>query len=516
MSKKTPLVLMILDGWGYSEETEHNAISAAHTPQWDSWWQTRPHILLQAAGLPVGLPDAQMGNSEVGHMHIGAGRVVPQDYTRIDAALNNGDFAKNPVFIETIDDLKQRGHALHILGLLSPGGVHSHENHLFAFLNVCEQQHFSNVCLHLFLDGRDTPPQSALTSIAKLEAHLTKHPVATICSITGRYYAMDRDQRWERVEAAYQLLTEPSLDPHYDTAEGAVNAFYQQNIDDEFIPPTRIGAGKPIEDGDSVLFFNFRADRARQLTQSLIDDNFHGFNRKIKPKIAHFISMTPYSKRLATRAAFPSNVLHNTLGEVIANHQLHQLRLAETEKYAHVTFFLNGGSEHIFPNEERILIHSPKVATYDLQPEMSAPELTSALVDAIQRQAYDVIICNYANADMVGHTGNFSATVRAIEYLDQAMQMIWQALHKTGGQLLITADHGNAECMYDESTHQAHTAHTSRPVPLLYIGDEDCYANATTGSLIDVAPTILALLGIKPPPEMTGHALLTRGKADHD
>ena len=507
MLKKTPLVLMILDGWGYREETEHNAIAAANTPQWDSWWKTRPHILLEASGLPVGLPDTQMGTSEV---HIGAGRIIPQDYTRINAAISDGSYAKNQVFIDTIEDLKHRGKALHVMGLLSSGGVHSHENHLFAFLSLCAQRQFSNDYLHLFLDGRDTSPQSALTSLARLHEHLDKYPVATICSVTGRYYAMDRDCRWQRMEPVYDLLTEKSHAPQYNTAEDAVRYFYQQKIYDEFIPPTQIGAGKAINDGDSVLFFNYRADRARQLTQALIDDNFDGFNRKKTPNIARFVSMTSYSKHLATCAAFPSMTLHNTLGEVIANHGLRQLRLAETEKYAHVTFFLNGGSEHVFANEERILIHSPAVATYDLQPEMSAPELTKIIVNAIQQQAYDVIICNYANADMVGHSGNFNATLQAIECLDNAMHTIWQALSESGGQLLITADHGNAEFMYDDSTKQAHTAHTSRPVPFLYVGDAAWHANAVTGSLIDVAPTLLALLDITPPAEMTGRTLLVR------
>lgn len=508
MPKKTPLVLMILDGWGYSEEIAHNAIAAAHTPQWDTWWKTCPRILLDASGLPVGLPDAQMGNSEVGHMHIGAGRIIQQDYTQINAACENGEFAKNPVFLDAINDLKQRNHALHILGLLSSGGVHSHEEHLFAFLKLCAEQQFSNVYLHLFLDGRDTSPQSAGASLEKLQATLMTYPVATISSITGRYYAMDRDQRWQRVEPVYCMLTEPPSTIKYASAQEAVTDFYQQHIFDEFIPPTQIGVGREIRDGDSVFFFNFRADRARELTQALIADEFTGFSRAKKPTIAQFISMTSYSKTLATRSAFPGGVLHNTLGEVLAKNGLQQLRAAETEKYAHVTFFLNGGSEQPFAHEERILVNSPKVATYDLQPEMSAPELTCAIIAAIQQNKYDVIICNYANADMVGHTGDFDATVKAIECLDQAMSTIWQALSRVNGQLVITADHGNAESMFDDTTHQAHTAHTSQPVPLLYVGKKEWRAATLTGSLIDVAPTLLALLGITPPPEMTGHVLL--------
>ena len=508
MLKKAPLVLMILDGWGYSEKKEHNAIAAADTPQWDTWWRTCPHVLLEASGDPVGLPEAQMGNSEVGHMHIGAGRRIPQDLTRINEAITHGDFEKNPVLLSAIADVKRRGKALHVMGLLSPGGVHSHENHLFAMLALCCQQQFSSVFLHLFLDGRDTPPQSALSSLAKLEEQLNLYPVATICSVTGRYYAMDRDTRWARIEPVYQMLTDPPRTPSFSTAEDAIHSFYQKNIFDEFIPPTSIGQGRAIEDGDSVLFFNFRADRARQLTQAFLNPSFDGFNRQEHPRIHTFISMTSYSKDLATQSAFPTMSLHNTLGEVLAKHGLRQLRLAETEKYAHVTFFLNGGSEQVFANETRQLIPSPHVATYDLQPEMSAPELTKTLVDAIQQGDYDVIICNYANADMVGHTGDFHATVLAIECLDRSMRAVGEALNDVGGQLLITADHGNAESMFDDATHQPHTAHTNQPVPFLYVGQKKWQANASTGRLIDIAPTLLTLLGIAPPIEMTGHPML--------
>lgn len=511
MSKTLPLVLMILDGWGYSEKTEHNAIKAANTPQWDEWWSTRPHALLEASGLPVGLPDAQMGNSEVGHMHIGAGRVILQDYTRINAAIQDGSYASNPVFIKTVNQLKQHDHALHIMGLLSPGGVHSHEDHLFAFLKFCHQQQFTRVYLHLFLDGRDTSPQSALTSIKKLKEVLKQYPVATINSITGRYYAMDRDNRWQRMEPVYRMLTEKAPTTlSFNAPEDAIEYFYQQNIYDEFIPPTCIGDNHPIQDDDAVFFLNFRADRARQLTQTFVEDSFTGFTRTIRPKITLFISMTAYSKTLNTEVAFPCLSLKNTLGEIISQHHLRQLRLAETEKYAHVTFFLNGGSERIFPNEDRILIHSPAVATYDMQPEMSATQLTKTIVEAIEQQRYDVIICNYANADMVGHSGNFQATVQAIECLDKAMHTIWQTLSKAGGQLLITADHGNAESMYDEHTHQAHTAHTSEPVPLIYVGDPSWHMSTHKGSLIDIAPTVLTLLGIIPPIEMTGRCLLAK------
>lgn len=508
MSNKAPLVLMILDGWGYSENTTHNAIYTANTPHWDAWWKTCPHALLNASGFSVGLPHQQMGNSEVGHMHIGAGRMVPQDFTRINNAIADGSFMKNTHFLELIDDLKQHNHALHIMGLLSDGGVHSHEQHLFSFLSLCADRKVTNVHLHLFLDGRDTSPQSAQASLKRLQACIANYPAATIDSICGRYYAMDRDKRWARVEPLYQLLTTAESESHFQSAEQAIAHFYHQGISDEFIPPSRIGAGCAIQDEDSVFFFNFRSDRARQLTQALITDVFTGFARKKKPAIRTFLTMTSYSKALLTSCAFPNITLHNTLGEVIAEHGLRQLRIAETEKYAHVTFFLNGGSEQIFPNETRILINSPNVATYNLQPEMSAIELTQTLVNAIEQQQYDVIICNYANADMVGHTGDFQATVRAIECLDQALGAVWNALKPFNGHLLITADHGNAEAMFDDETCQAHTAHTTQPVPLLYVGSNNWQITATTGNLVDIAPTVLTLLDITPPSEMTGRALL--------
>jgi len=509
MQKKAPLLLMILDGWGYNECNKYNAIAQANTPQWDEWWQNCPHILLQASGLPVGLPDEQMGNSEVGHMHIGAGRVIQQDFTRINQAIKNGEFANNPVFLQVIETVQKTKKTLHIMGLLSPGGVHSHEQHLFALLKLCDNQHVNSVCLHLFLDGRDTPPQSALQSVELLNQKLKAHPVGKICSITGRYYAMDRDKRWERMEPVYTLLTQGQSEHHFNDAESAINYFYQHNLSDEFIPPTLIGTTKPVEDGDAILFFNFRADRARQLTAAFVSQSFDGFNRTVQPHLSYFVTMTQYDKNLPTNEAFLPIPLNNTLGEVIAAHGLRQLRIAETEKYAHVTFFFNGGKESIFVNEERILIPSPKIPTYNLQPEMSAPQLTATLIEAINRQVYDVIICNYANADMVGHSGDFNATVCAIECLDQCMHQVWQALAKQGGQMLITADHGNAEEMFDNKTRQPHTAHTNEPVPLVYVGG-DWHFNRKEGSLIDIAPTVLALLGITPPAEMTGHQLLEK------
>lgn len=509
----TPLVLIILDGWGYNPNQQHNAIAQAHTPQWDEWWQSSPHMLLDASGLPVGLPDQQMGNSEVGHMHIGAGRVIEQDFTRINQAIQKKELLRNNTLISTITQLQTRQKALHVMGLLSAGGVHSHETHLFALLELCHQQQFHAVYLHLFLDGRDTPPQSALTSLEHLQNTLQTYPVATINSISGRYYAMDRDNRWDRIEKVYVLLTEGKSQHHAIDSIAAIKAYYQQQITDEFIPPTRIGDAKPIVDGDAVLFFNFRADRARQLTAAFVQKTFTGFPRQTIPKLSHFISMTQYDKNLSTEVIMPPVSMKNTLGEMLAKQGLRQLRIAETEKYAHVTFFFNGGNEQIFSNEKRALIPSPKVATYDLQPEMSAPELTAQLVQAIQSQDYDVIICNYANADMVGHSGNFSATRQAIECLDRCLHTVWQAIEPIHGVLLITADHGNAEDMFDEYTNQAHTAHTNQPVPFLCV-NKDWHFTQKHGSLIDIAPTMLALLGLTPPKEMTGCILLEKNHAD--
>jgi 2,3-bisphosphoglycerate-independent phosphoglycerate mutase len=510
MKTRSPIVLIILDGWGYHEGNHQNdAIAKAKKPQWDSWWQSYPHLLLDASGTQVGLPDEQMGNSEVGHMHIGAGRLIQQDFTRINSAINNGEFANHPSLNQAITRLNATGSSLHIMGLLSPGGVHSHEEHLFALLALCYQKKFSKVKLHLFLDGRDTPPQSALESIDRLNKQLEKYPVAQICSLTGRYYAMDRDNRWERVEPVYVMLTQGISNENFSDAHTAIEAFYERKIHDEFIPPTLLGESSPITDGDAVLFFNFRADRARQLTSAFVSPEFVGFNRIKKPQLSYFISMTQYDELLSTTSMFTPIQLNNTLGEVLSSHGLTQLRIAETEKYAHVTFFFNGGIEKVFPKEDRILIPSPKVATYDLKPEMSAPELTHALVKAIDSQSYDVIICNYANADMVGHSGNFAATQQAIECIDKCLHDIWTALDKHNGRLLVTADHGNAESMYDETTHQPQTAHTNNPVPLLFIGDGWHFIR-DKGCLSDIAPTILTLLGINPPKEMTGQVLMAK------
>ena len=506
---KTPLVLLILDGFGYRDNQAHNAIAQAHTPQWSKWWSSCPHCLLDASGVAVGLPAEQMGNSEVGHMHIGAGRLIPQDLTRINYNIADGSFLHNPSLLATIAHLKKTKRTLHIMGLLSPGGVHSHQAHLFATLKLCAEQQFSNVALHLFLDGRDTPPQSAHASLSALKHCLNQYPVATVCSLTGRYYALDRDKRWDRLAPLYSLLTSGESAHSAYSGEEALNNYYAEHIHDEFIPPTRIGSGCKIQSGDAIFCFNFRADRVRQITEAFINPHFNGFPRAIVPQLSAFISMTRYSEQLATEAIFPPQLLQQTFGEVIAQQGLHQLRLAETEKYAHVTFFFNGGAEQAFTHETRLLIPSPQVATYNLKPEMSAHDLTNALVEAIHSQLYDVIICNYANADMVGHTGDLPATIQAIEAIDRALIRIGEAIQHVQGHLVITADHGNAECLFDEQTQQPHTAHTTCPVPLLYYGSSTRVFQHDKGYLTDIAPTLLDLLNLPTPPEMTGKSLFS-------
>ncbi|MDF1646155.1 MAG: 2,3-bisphosphoglycerate-independent phosphoglycerate mutase [Legionellaceae bacterium] len=508
--RKPPLLLLILDGWGHGEAHPHNAITQAQTPVWDELWKSHSRTLLNASGTAVGLPIKQVGNSEVGHMHIGSGRRVPQDLTRLEESIHSGEFQKIAVLNDTVQKLKKTGKTLHVMGLFSPGGVHSHENHLFTFLDFCKEKGFHQIALHLFLDGRDTPPRSALQSIERLEKQLVAMPGSVIASITGRYYALDRDNNWDRIKRVYQLLAEGQREAHFETASIAINAYYQENITDEYIPPTQISQAQLIEDEDAVFFFNFRSDRARQLTESFISKQFSGFNRQKKPCLADFISMTQYATYLETTPVFPPVQSQNTLGACISSAGMRQLRIAETEKYAHVTFFLNGGLEKPFLHEERILIPSPKVATYDLQPEMSVEKITERLVVEMIKQKYDLIICNLANADMVGHTGNLDATIRAIEAIDACLQRILYALKFTNGSAIITADHGNAEKMFDDETGQPHTAHTSEPVPCLYIGDSKrtFMAADTRGSLIDIAPTILELLELPKPKEMSGQSLL--------
>lgn len=490
-------LLVVLDGWGHSEEPRHNAIHAAHTPNWDRWWRTAPHTLLSASGIDVGLPAGQMGNSEVGHMHLGAGRVIRQELSRLSHAIDDGSFRNNPTLQAAVG--KARGGTLHVMGLVSPGGVHSHEDHIAAMIELAADAGVT-VYLHAFLDGRDTPPRSAAASLARFDGH--------IASICGRYYAMDRDGRWERTEAAFNMLTRGAADYRFDDAAAALEAAYARDESDEFVKPTLVcPSGRPpasIGDGDVVVFMNFRADRARQLTRAFVDADFRGFSRTEQPGLADFVMLTRYADDIAARCAFEPQMPANTFGEHLARLGKRQLRIAETEKYAHVTFFFSGGREQPFPGEDRTLVPSPKVATYDLKPEMCAHEVTRHLVRAIEGDSYDAIICNFANADMVAHTGVFSAAVDAIETLDACLGAVVTALEAHGGQCLVTSDHGNAERMRDGD--QAHTAHTSAPVPLLYLGPLALRLDSG-GTLCDVAPTLLALMGLPQPGEMTGRAL---------
>lgn len=507
---KKPLVLLILDGWGYREEQEHNAIAQAHTPVMDALWQNYPHTLLSGSGLDVGLPEGQMGNSEVGHVNLGSGRVVYQDFTRITKAIDDGDFFTNPQLVAAVTQAVSQDKAVHVMGLLSPGGVHSHEDHLLAMVKLAEQQGATKIYLHAFLDGRDTPPRSAAASIARVEKHFAASGKGRIASVIGRYYAMDRDQRWDRVQQAYDLLTQGQAEYQFTSASAALEAAYQRGENDEFVKASAIvdAAGQPahLNDGDALIFMNFRADRARQFTRTFVDDSFDGFPRQVRPQLSGFVMLTEYAADIAAPCAYPPESLNNVLGEWLAKHQKTQLRISETEKYAHVTFFFSGGREETFNGEQRILIPSPQVATYDLQPEMSSAQLTDELVNAITGGQFDVIICNYPNGDMVGHTGVMSAAIKAVEAVDQCIGRVVTAIREVGGECLITADHGNAEQMQDATSGQAHTAHTSDPVPLIYVGRP---AIATAGGILsDIAPTMLTLLGMPIPPEMTGKVLM--------
>lgn len=502
-----PLALIILDGWGYSEEAQHNAIMAANTPVWDQLWHTYAHTLITASGADVGLPGEQMGNSEVGHLNIGAGRVVYQEFTRINRAISSGSFFSNQTLTKVVDDVVRNNKALHILGLLSDGGVHSHDSHFHAMVKLAAERGVNNLYLHAFLDGRDTPPKSALSYISAMQACFNAVGKGRFASIIGRFYAMDRDQRWERVQQAYDLIAHGKSLFHAHNPLEAVENAYARNETDEFVQATRIGAAVPIEQGDSIVFMNFRADRARELCQCFIDPQFSAFQRVPPPRLAQFVTLTEYKKEFTAPVAFPAETHNNLFGERIAAVGLKQLRIAETEKYAHVTFFFNGGRDTPYEGEDRILVPSPKVTTYDLQPEMSAPEVADRLVKAIHSHQYDVIICNFANADMVGHTGNFAATVKAIETLDNCLGRIWAALKESGGEMLITADHGNAEKMTDPDKGQPHTAHTSNLVPFIYAGRP---ASCTRqGNLSNIAPTMLHLLGLPIPAEMNNDLLVT-------
>jgi 2,3-bisphosphoglycerate-independent phosphoglycerate mutase len=504
-----PLVLLILDGWGYREDPTDNAIVQANTPVMDRLWRDYPHSLISGSGMDVGLPDGQMGNSEVGHVNLGSGRVVYQDFTRITKAIQDGDFYQNPVLVNAVRAAANAGKAVHLMGLLSPGGVHSHEEHLIAMIELAAREGASAIYLHAFLDGRDTPPRSAEASLQRVEQKFAELGKGQIASVIGRYFAMDRDKRWDRVQQAYDLIVDGKADYQYKDALSALHAAYQRDENDEFVKASVILGqdGEPVllQDGDALIFMNFRADRARQFSRTFTETDFQGFVRNRQPELGAFVQLTEYAADIKAPVAYPPTSLNNVLGEWLAKHQKTQLRISETEKYAHVTFFFSGGREEVFPGEDRILVPSPSVATYDLQPEMNSTLLTDKLVEAIHSGKYDVIICNYPNGDMVGHTGILSAAIKAVEAVDHCIGRVVDALATVGGECVITADHGNAEQMLDHESGQAHTAHTSGPVPLIYVGRQ---ATAVEGGILsDIAPTMLQLMGMPVPAEMTGKLL---------
>ena len=504
------MLLLILDGWGYSETPQHNAIAAANKPVWDRLWNNYPHTLIRTSGAAVGLPADQMGNSEVGHLNLGAGRVVYQEFTRVSRAIKTGSFFRNHTLTDAVDLAIENDKAVHVLGLLSPGGVHSHEEHIHAMLELALQRGAKKVYLHAFLDGRDTAPRSAAASIESTQQLFDKLGGGRFASIIGRYYAMDRDHRWPRIQAAYNLITQGKAEYQAVDAKSALEMAYARDEGDEFVKATAIvpAGARPVtvNDGDVIIFMNFRSDRARQITRPFIEPDFDGFVREREPRLGSFISLTEYNADFDVPVAYPAERLKDVFGEYVAKNGLHQLRLAETEKYAHVTFFFNGGQEKPFDGEDRILVKSPMVATYDMQPEMSAPEVTDKLVAAIEGGSYDVIICNYANPDMVGHTGKFDAAVKAIEAIDACLGRIVAAIDNCGGEMLVTADHGNAELMLDNNSGQPHTAHTTNLVPLVYVGRPAQMLE--NGALSDIAPTMLTLMNMPIPPDMTGHPLV--------
>jgi len=506
MIKRRPILLMILDGFGLRGKKEGNAITAAKTPNIDRLFSSYPHSILEASGISVGLPEGQMGNSEVGHLNIGAGRIVYQDLTRITKSIKDGDFFNNPILIDAIENVKTKGSSLHLMGLLSDGGVHSHNTHLYALLKLAKKHGIRNVFVHAFLDGRDVPPKSAFTYIADAEKRM-KELEGEFATISGRYFAMDRDKRWDRVEKAYDAMTS-GIGETERSARQAVENAYERDENDEFVTPTIILKNNDpvsvISNNDSVIFFNFRSDRAREITRAFIDHDFNDFKRKIFPH-THFVCLTQYDETFKVPVAFPAESLKNILADVLSRHNLKQLRIAETEKYAHVTFFFNSGRETPVKGEERILIPSPKVATYDHQPEMSAYPVTDEVVKAVSSGKFDIIILNYANLDMVGHTGIFEAAVKAAEAVDKCIGKVFEAVISGGGLLILTADHGNAEQMVDE-TGGIHTAHTCDPVPFLCC---EAGIKLRDGILADIAPTLLEILGIEKPKEMTGTSLIS-------
>src|SRR5213082_691500 len=512
-SRPKPLVLCILDGWGERSNGDDNAIERAKTPVWHELMRRWPHAQLEASEHYVGLPDGQMGNSEVGHTNLGAGRVVMQDLPRIDKALAENNVAGLPAMQDFIGKLKASGGTAHVMGLMSPGGVHSHQQQIAALARIVAEAGIP-VAVHAFLDGRDTPPKAAIGFLEQFQKDIAGHGDIRIATVAGRYYAMDRDKRWDRVEKAYRCLT-AAQGERADDPVAAVEAAYARGETDEFVLPTAIGDYRGIEDGDGVFFANFRADRIREIATALLDPDFPGFPRDKHIAFAAALGLVEYSTELNRFVAtlFPPEDLSGTFGEIVSNAGMTQLRIAETEKYAHVTFFFNGVRETVFPGEERILVPSPKVATYDQQPEMSAPEVTDKVVAAIRSGRFDVMVLNYANADMVGHTGRIDAAVKAVETVDACLGRLSEAVEKMGGTLVITADHGNAEMMRDPDTGEPHTAHTLNPVPFVIVNAPGAVARVENGRLADVAPTLLDLLGLPKPAAMTGHSLIV---PDHD
>jgi 2,3-bisphosphoglycerate-independent phosphoglycerate mutase len=501
-----PVALIVCDGWGLNPRKDHNAIAAARTPHFDELYAKWPWLPLHTSGLAVGLPEGQMGNSEVGHMNMGAGRIVYQELTRIDLAIRDGSFFQNEVLAKVMEDTKQAGKDLHLIGLLSDGGVHSSIEHMFALVRMAKERGVERVWIHAFLDGRDTPPRSARTFLARTEQVLREIGLGKIATISGRYYAMDRDQNWERTELAYRAMVDGQGRPA-DDPDQAIARSYEEGINDEFVVPVVLDAEGRIKDGDGVIFFNFRPDRARQITQAITDREFKGFDRGPAP-LVRFVCLTQYKDSFGLPVAYPPQKLVDNLASVLAEKRVRQLHTAETEKYAHVTFFFNCGREAPYDLEERILIPSPKIATYDLQPEMSAPEVAASAAAAIDAHHTDVLIMNFANADMVGHTGNMAATVKAIEAVDAAVGQVVAAILRQGGTALITADHGNAEMMIDYETGEIMTSHTTNPVPLIMAGRQ--LKLRESGILADVAPTILDLLDIAQPAAMTANTLIQR------
>jgi len=513
-SRRVPLVLAVLDGFGLAPAGPHNAITLARTPHWDAWWAASPHTRLSASGEDVGLPDRLMGNSEVGHLNLGAGRVVNQPQTRITKAIRNGEFQQNPALRVACAHARRTGGALHLMGLISDGGVHSHLAHVPGFLALARAEGIERVFVHAFTDGRDTPPSSGVQHLAALEAMLTEAGRGRIATVTGRYYAMDRDKRWERVERAWRALVRGEGE-RAASAQAAIAASYAAETGDEFVLPTVIvdAAGAPvglIKSGDAVLHMNFRPDRARELTRALTQDDFTDFERPDRPRDLAFVCLTRYDESLDLPVAFAPEDILDTLGDLYAGLGLTQLRIAETEKYAHVTYFFSGGREAPLAGEERCLVPSPKIATYDLEPAMSAPGVTDEVVRRIAAGPPDLVVLNFANADMVGHTGKLAPTVAAVEILDACLARVEAAVRGVGGVLAITADHGNAEQMWDDARGEPHTAHTTNPVPLVLIGDAARGVRLEEGILADVAPTLLDLMGLAAPRAMTGRSLLRR------